>query len=148
MINSWYISLVYKNASQPDRGEIVQLDLGHAILTVLDEHVVLVETKAGVTRDRHMTRQLYEEVEQMLPGEYSLVVNRKNEYVMWCVETYDETNGRERLRGIAIVTYQAINALMIEYEAKLCQKPFKNFNRVDEAVSWAKSLHATQQRYQ
>lgn len=120
----------------------MQIDTGNAILTLLDEHTILVETKEGVVLDKEATRAFYKAIECKMPGEYSLIINRKNKYKLMRFEVYNEANSHSRLRGIAIVTHKKIAGLMAELEGPLSQKPFGIFASVDEAIVWAKSLHA------
>jgi hypothetical protein len=62
--------------------------------------------------------------------------------VLWRLEIYSETNNRQRLFGIAFVTDEKITAAIAKREAPFCQKPFKLFNTVAEAIAWARGLHA------
>ena len=77
-------------------------------------------------------------------NDYSFVINRKHKCVLWRLKIYseNETNNRQKLLGIAFVTHEKVTEAMTELEAPFWQKPFKIFNTVDEAIAWAKSLHA------
>lgn len=118
-----------------------QVDTGDAQLSLIDDRVVIVETKAGVMLDRNKTRQFYEIVEQLVPGDYSLVINRKHDYRLMRFEVYSIANSHERLKGIALVVPKKTADRMAELEAPLCQKPFAKFGSLEEAVNWAQDLH-------
>ena len=118
-----------------------QIDTGDAILSLLDEHVVLVETKPGVTLDKQKTDKFYEIVEKQMSGNYSLVINRKNDYRLMRFEVYNIANAHNRLRGIAIVTHKKVAGMMAELESPLSQKQFARFSNVDDAIAWARKLH-------
>jgi len=120
----------------------MQIDTGYASLTVLDDHVILVETKEGMVLDKKTIGEFYEKIEREMPNDYSLVINRKNKYKLMRFEVYGEANTHSRLRGIAIVTHKKTTEVMARLEAPLCQKPFEVFNDVDRAIGWAKSLHS------
>lgn len=119
----------------------MQIDTGYATVTIIDDHVVVVETKDGIVVDKNLTKQLYETIGSKVPGEYSLVINRKHNYKLMRFEVYSEANAHDRLRGIAIVTHKTTAGIMAKIEAPLSQKPFETFDDVEQAIAWAKSLH-------
>jgi hypothetical protein len=128
---------------QPDtlNGKNMQIDTGYAIVTILDEHVILVETKEGMVMDKNVTKNFYETIEREMPGQYSLVINRKHAYKLMRFEVYGEANSHTRLNGIAIVTHKTTAGIMAKIEEPLSKKPFETFTDVDQAIAWAKSLH-------
>jgi hypothetical protein len=119
----------------------MQIDTGYAMVTIIDEQVVLVETKEGIVLDKKTIKEFYKTIEDKVTEEYSLVINRKHKYKLMRFEVYAEANSHPRLRGIAIVTHKKTSDIMAKIEAPLSQKPFETFNDVDQAIAWAKSLH-------
>lgn len=122
-------------------GPVREFETEDMNLYLLDDHVVLVETKPGVTLDKTKTKRFYDLIETQLPGDYSLIINRKNDYRLMRVEVYGVANTHSRLRGVAIVVHRKLAGAMAEIEAPLCQKQFAKFANVDDAVAWARSLH-------
>lgn len=121
----------------------MQINTDSSLITLLDDHVVLIETNEGLILDKTAVRRLYEKIEQLLSGDYSLVINRRNKYKLMRIEVYKEANAHDRLRGIAIVTHQKVAGMMAGMEAPLSQKPFSTFTDIDDAIAWAKSLHSS-----
>lgn len=118
-----------------------EIDTGDANLYMLDEHVVLVETREGVVLDIGKIRKFYAVIEQHLAGDYSLVINRRHKYALMRYEVYSEANQRDRLRAIAIVVHKKPAEQMASLEKPLSKKPFAMFKNVDDAIAWVRTMH-------
>lgn len=116
---------------------VVCIDHPKTVLQLLDGHVVLIETRQGVTVSREMARQVCDLLERQLAGDYSLVINRKEDYSIALVETYGELNSRKRLRKIAVVSYRKLTDRIADIEKELYHKELSVFSNVEDAIAWA-----------
>jgi hypothetical protein len=117
------------------------INLKNANISLIDEHIVLFEAKPAVVIDKQAAQSFYNEIEQHVTGNYSLIIHRKHKYQLLRMEVFGVINSRERLLGLAIVAPKETAKKMAEMEAPLCQKPFATFTSVDDAVAWVKELH-------
>lgn len=118
---------------------VVSIEQKHTMMHLIDGHVVLIENKHGVTVDGETTRQTCDLLERQFAGDYSWVINRKEDYSVALVETYDELNSRPRLKKIAIVSYRKLTETIAAIEKELCHKELSVFSNVEEAIVWASS---------
>lgn len=121
--------------------QVVSIEQPHSMLHLIDGCVVLVENKHGVTINGEVTRQLCNLLEQHLAGNYSWVINRREDYAVALVEAYQELNSREKLKRVAVVSYRKLTEAIAGIEKSLCQKDFCVFSDVAEAIAWADSIH-------
>lgn len=116
-------------------------DVGNAIVTVIDEHIVVFEADPETVIDKNAAQSFYDEIERHVNGDYSLVINRKNKYQLLRFEVFDIINSRDRLKGLAIVAAKDSAKKMAAIEAPLSKKPFATFSSVDEAIAWLRTFH-------
>ena len=116
------------------------LDLGSAKLSLMDGNILLFEADEGVVVDKKSAQRFYNEIENQVTGDYSLVINRKKKYQLLRFEVFDVINNQSRLMGLAIVADKDSARKMAEIEAPLCQKPFAIFSNVKEAVAWLETI--------
>ena len=119
----------------------MQIDAEYALLTFCDKNVVVVETKPGIIVEGTMVKKAICMIEEKVDGDFSVVIDRKNDYKLMRFEIYNETNACIRLKGVAIVTHSKASEMLSDLEAPLCRKQFAKFHSVEEAIAWAKSLH-------
>ena len=117
--------------------QCVLIEQPQALIHLIDGHLVLVENKHGVTITGAMIRQTCNLLEQELSGDYSFVIDRKQDYAMALVEAYDELNARVRLKKVAVVAYRKLTETIAGIERKLCHKEFSVFSDVEAALAWA-----------
>ena len=102
----------------------------------------MFEANAEVVIDKQAAQNFYNDIEQHVTGNYSLIIHRKHKYQLLRMEVFSVINSRERLLGLAIVAPKATAKKMAEMEAPpLCQNPFSTFSSIDDAVGWIKTLH-------
>lgn len=119
---------------------VVSIEQPQTIMHLIDDRVVLVEYRHGVMVNREVTRQTCDLLEQQLPGDYSWVINRTEDYTIALVETYGELNTRDRLKRIAVVSYRKLTDAIVVIEKELCQKELSVFNSVEAALAWADGI--------
>ena len=117
------------------------IELEKTKLTFLNEHIVTTETKEGVVIDYDTVKEAYDIIEEELSGSYTLIIDRRNKYRLMRFEVAKEDERRDRLEGIAIVTYNNTALKMAQMDKHSSQKPFAIFEQLDDAISWAKDLH-------
>lgn len=117
------------------------INLGHAKICLIDDHIVLFEANPDVVIGREEAQAFYDKIEQHVDGNYSLIINRRNKYQLLRFEVFKVINSRVRLQGLAIVASKDSAQKMAKIEAPLCEKPFATFCSVDDAVDWLKTLH-------
>ena len=115
-----------------------EIDAGYAKLFLYDEKIVVVETKPGVIVEGSMVKAALDLIEKQIAADYSVIINRKNEYKLMRLEIYNETNHRQRLIGIAIVTHSKAAEMLTDLEIPLSQKKIAKFSNLEDAISWAK----------
>ncbi len=68
------------------------------------------------------------------------ITNRINSYSFNPTAHFKTAPMFPNLKGYAVVTYDAINHDIAEMEQTFMTKPSKNFQSLEEAISWAESL--------
>jgi len=111
------------------------ISLGNANISFIDENIVLFEAAAEAIIDKKAVQYFYNEIEQHVDGNYSLVINRKNKYQLLRIEVFNVINNQSRLMGLAIVAAKDSARKMAEIEISLCQKPFAIFSNINDAVT-------------
>jgi hypothetical protein len=117
------------------------IELEKSKLIFVDDHVVITETKEGVTIDAPFVKQAYDIIEENLPGNYTLILDRKNKYRLMRFEVAKEDAQRDRLKGIATVVYNSTSMQMAKIDKPVSKKPFDIFDNLDDAIAWAKAHH-------
>jgi len=117
------------------------IELEKTTLVFIDEHVVIAESKEGVTVDISAVKQAYDLIEENLSGNYTLILDRKNKYRLMRFEVAKEDEKRERLKGIAVVAYNNTALQMAKLDQHATKKPFAIFDQLDDAIVWAREQH-------
>ncbi len=117
------------------------IDLGKALITLIDECIVLFEAGPDLVIDKRAATDFYNAINQHVTGNYSLLIHRKHKYQLLRMEVFSVINSQERLVGMAIVAPHNTAKKMADMEAPLSQKPFATFNNLDDAIVWLKTLH-------
>lgn len=119
--------------------QVICIEHPKTVLHLIDGQVVLVENRHGITVNREMTRHMCDLLEKQIAGDYSWVINRKEDYSIALVETYGELNARKRLKKIAVVSYRKLTDSIASIEKELYHKEFSVFSNVEDAIAWARS---------
>ena len=117
------------------------INTGKAQISVINEHIVLFEANPDIVIDQKTAINFYDEIEKHIPGNYGLIIHRKNKYQLLRMEVFHIINNRKRLVGLAIVAPKDIARKMADMEAPLCEKPFSTFSDIDDAAAWLNTLH-------
>ena len=117
------------------------IELEKTTLVFIDEHVVIAESKEGVTVDISAVKQAYDLIEENLSGNYTLILDRKNKYKLMRFEVATEDEKRERLKGIAVVAYNNTALQMAKLDQHATKKSFVIFDQLDDAIVWARDQH-------
>jgi len=103
----------------------------------VNQTTVILRAKSGESLEGGDAKKIIELIEQKLPGDYFLVIDRINDYSVSPVGVYKYLNSRERLKGIGIVTYRSISNSVSTVEKSLCEKPLQVFASLATALDWA-----------
>lgn len=110
-----------------------------AKLTVLDENTVVAEANHGVEIDGQKVRQSIALIEEEMPGDYGLILNRKADYSVVPLDVYKFFASRERLKAIAIVQYKSMEMLPGNMEQRLYGREIEKFTSIEQAHGWVKA---------
>lgn len=117
------------------------IELEKTKLVFIDDQIVITETKRDVLIDHATVKQAYDIIEEELSGNYTLIIDRRNKYRLMRFEVAKEDEQRDRLKGIAVVTYNNTALQMAKMDKHASKKPFAIFDQLDEAIAWAKDQH-------
>jgi hypothetical protein len=106
----------------------------------IDDQTVIAEAYDGVNIDGKKIRFAIDLIENNVPGDYALILNRKADYSVVPVEVYKFLASLERLKAIAIVRYKARDFLPENMEAILFEGNIKKFFSINEAHEWIKTV--------
>jgi len=112
------------------------INLGVAVATVINERVVILRGKPGVEINRQTASSVLTGVEQLVPGEFGLIIDRKADYSVAPVETFDVLNNTPRLKAVAMVTYRPTTTSLAQLDQRLYKGQLKIFNALDAAEAW------------
>jgi len=79
------------------------IDTDAVHMTILDDSVVLVEARHGVEISSVNARVANELIAREMPGNYGMIINRKEDYSIVPVDVYEVLNRMDRLKAIALV---------------------------------------------
>ena len=109
-------------------------------ISVLDEQVVLVEARHGVNIDAAESRRDSEAMSAAMPGDYGMIIDRKEDYSIVPAHVYAVLNSNPRLKAIAIVVHREMTMVTAPGERPFFRGAFKVFLRVEDAQAWIKSV--------
>lgn len=108
--------------------------------SIIDDFVVVLRAKSGVTIDIDEATAIIAAIEAKLTGDYGILVDRVNDYSVSPVGVYQFLNTRSRLRAMALVLYRPISMAVSDIETSLANKPIKVFDNVDAANTWLRDF--------
>lgn len=120
--------------------KIINIDFGQ--FNFLDERTVVATAHEGENIDAKKVHDGIALIEQTLPGNYALILNRKNDYSIVPVEVYKYFASLERLKAIAIVHYSNREFLPDNMEQRIFGRTIQKFKTVDDAHDWLNSSFA------
>ncbi len=112
----------------------IETDFIH--ISFLDEEVVLVEAKHGVEIDAAKASYGNQLITDEMPGDYGMIIDRKEDYSIVPVEVYKILNSLPHLKAIAIVRHRPATTVSIDMEQRLFKGPLEVFDSVENARKW------------
>lgn len=112
----------------------IETDFNH--ITVLDDAAVLIEAIEGVDIDFEKAKYANDLIENTMPDNYGLIIDRKADYSIVPVEVYKGLNNYKRLKAIAIVLHNKRNFLPVTTEQRLFNGQLEVFQTIKEAHEW------------
>jgi hypothetical protein len=112
----------------------IDTDFSH--ICILDDKTVLVEVIDGVEIDGEMSKYSNRLIENEMPGNYGMIIDRKSDYSIVPLDVYRSLNNIKKLKAIAIVVYNKTNFLPIASEKRLYNGELEVFQYIKEAYEW------------
>lgn len=112
----------------------LETDFGR--FTFLDRHTVVAEARKGVNIDGNKVKEAILLIEQELPGDYAMILDRKADYSVAPVEVYRYFASIQRLKAIAIVNYHRRGFLPEDMERRLYGGEIESFTSIAAAHDW------------
>lgn len=112
------------------------VDTGFSRISFLDQNIAMIEIQDGIEVDAKMAKSVYEAIDASLDGDYSVIFNRNHSYSIIPKDVYQVMNNRDRLKAVAIVTYNTISKTVAESESIFCKRSFNRFSAVCDAEQW------------
>jgi len=107
---------------------------------ILDNKTVLVEVLDGVEIDDKKSKYANELIQNEMPGNYGMIIDRKSDYSIVPVEVYRNLNENKKLKAIAIVLHNKTNFLPITTEQDLYNGKLEMFEYIKDAHEWLASV--------
>ncbi len=105
-------------------------------ISILDTRSVLVEAMDAVEIDLEKAKYANQLIENEMPGDYGMIIDRKADYSIVPVDVYNILNNIEKLKAIAIVTYNKKSYFPISIEQKLYKGKLEVFQSIQQAHEW------------
>jgi hypothetical protein len=105
-------------------------------ISILDAQSVLVEAMDTVEIDLEKSKYANELIENEMPGDYGMIIDRKADYSIVPVDVYDILNKIQKLKAIAIVTHNKRSYFPVSIEQKLYKGKFGTFQSIKQAHEW------------
>jgi len=118
--------------------KILKADFGQ--FTFLDDHTVVATANDGVNIDGEKVQYAINLIEQRLPGDYAIILERKSDYSVVPVEVYTIFSNLERLKALAIVRYSTHEFLPDNMEQRISRKKIEKFTSISDAHDWINSI--------
>ena len=100
--------------------------------------------KEGVTVKPEYNKELERIAETYFPNQpFAYITNRVHSYAV-DPRVYLETSKIENLVAFAVVSKKPVNITNVEVEKIFLKKPLETFTDMDEAISWAQDIIASQ----
>ena len=116
----------------------IDLDFGQFVF--LDDHAVIAAANEGANIGPGHAQKAVEMIEEKLPGDYALILDRKADYSVMPLEVYRYFDSLKRLKAIAIVKYKDRDFLPNDMESLLYSGMIKKFDSIEDAHHWVKAL--------
>ena len=116
------------------------IDTDFIHISILDERTVLVEAIDGVEINLDKAKYANKLIENEMPGNYGMIINRKADYSIVPVDVYNILNSLRKLKAIALVVYSKRSFLPVKTEKNLFKEKLEVFDSVREAHEWVSQV--------
>lgn len=112
------------------------IDTDFIHICILDDHTALVEAIDGVEIDDEKSKYANKLIENEMPDNYGMIIDRKADYSIVPIDVYRNLNKIDKLKAIAIVVHNKTNFLPIESEKRFFNGKLEVFEYIKEAHEW------------
>lgn len=126
--------------------KVIKVDFGQ--LTLLDDQTVVATAKEGANIDGAKVKIAIDLIESELPGDYSLILERKYDYSVMPVEVYKFFASLKKLKAIAIIANSDRTFLPDNMEQRIFGRDLEMFPTIEKAYEWINSLLSKEDMYQ
>ena len=112
------------------------IDTDFIHICILDDHTALVKAIDGVEIDDEKSKYANKLIENEMPDNYGMIIDRKADYSIVPIDVYRNLNKIEKLKAIAIVVHNKTNFLPIESEKRFFNGKLEVFEYIKEAHEW------------
>jgi len=116
-----------------------------AKFTFMDNHTVMAEANDGINIDANKVKVAIDLIEQELPGDYGLILNRNSDYSVTPIEVYQFFASIKRLKAIAIVRANGRDFLPNNLEKELFGNLVEKFTSIPSAHEWMKTVFVAEE---
>jgi hypothetical protein len=117
-----------------------KIDTDFIHINILDDKTVLVEAMDGVDITLEKSSYANQLIEDAMPGNYGMIIDRKADYSIVPVDVYNVLNSLEQLKAIAIVVHNKKSFFPLSAEQKLYQGKLEVFQTISEARQWIEEI--------
>jgi len=114
--------------------KVIETDV--LIATHISDSIVIIRAKPHVHIDRNQAALSNQLIQDSMPGNYGMIIDREADYSIMPVEVFDVLNNIETLKAIAIVVHRDNSAVATNIDKLLSHVPLEVFFSVDEAKNW------------
>jgi hypothetical protein len=116
------------------------IDTDFIHICILDNETVLVEAIDGVNIDDKKSQLANDLIENEMPDNYGMIIDRKSDYSIAPIEVYRNLNKIKKLKAIAIVVHNKTNFLPIEMEQNYFNGQLEAFQYIKDAHEWLTTI--------
>ncbi len=124
--------------------KVIETDILTA--TFHSDTVVTVRGKPHVHIDREKSAHSNQLIQDLMPGNYGMIIDREEDYSITPVEVFEILNNIEKLKAIAIVVHRNSSAKATNIDKLFSKIPLEVFFSVAEAKNWLDQMPILQQK--
>ncbi|MGI1679742.1 MAG: hypothetical protein K6L75_13460 [Cellvibrionaceae bacterium] len=106
----------------------------------ISDSIVLVRAKPEVNINRDQAAHANKLIEDSMPSDYGMIIDREADYSIMPVEVFDVLNKIEKLKAIAIVVHRDRSAKAANIDKLLFKGHLKVFFSLLEANEWLNQI--------
>jgi hypothetical protein len=112
------------------------IDTDFIHICIIDDKTVLVEAIDGVEIDKEKSQYANCLIENEMPGDYGMIIDRKSDYSIVPLDVYRNLNNIKKLKAIAVVVHNKTNFLPIDSEKRMYNGELEVFQYIKDAHEW------------